>query len=100
MENNTINPNTLEEEMQNEPSRSNKNLLIWGIGILVLLAVVIGYAKYMKPASESSQTVAEGCKPGNVFNEITGEPCGDTEFVPCKEGELYNLNTGEPCSQE
>jgi hypothetical protein len=99
MDNETINENSA-----SEPRKSgNRNLLLIGLALLVVIVLVISFS-VANPAVQESASTVEGCFPGDRFSQTTGEPCGDEDesqvLVPCREGDFYNIETGEPCPQE
>ena len=67
------------------------------IGAIVLIVVVLGIIFFTSKKAESPVSKVEGCLPGDIFSQTTGEPCFPEDMEPCKEGEDFNKETGEPC---
>ncbi|OGI67974.1 hypothetical protein A2738_03965 [Candidatus Nomurabacteria bacterium RIFCSPHIGHO2_01_FULL_42_15] len=78
---------------------NKKNLIIMGV---ILVVVIVGVVIMLNARQSDTQSAVEGCKVGDRFSQMTGEPCsgdvGDLQ-IPCKEGDLYNIVTGEPCAE-
>lgn len=67
------------------------------IGAIVLGVIVLGIIFFTGKKTENLVSNVEGCAPGDVFSQTTGEPCFEEGMEPCKEGEEFNKETGEPC---
>lgn len=71
-----------------------KNAIIGGaMVILVILAIIFFGGK----KEHDMVSKVEGCAPGDLFSQTTGEPCFPENAEPCQVGEEFNKETGEPC---
>lgn len=83
-----INKNT------NVSKEEKKNRII---GSIVLAVIVLAIIFFTGKKNESLLSKVEGCNPGDLFSQTTGEPCFPENIEPCMEGEEFNKETGEPC---
>lgn len=67
------------------------------IGSIILVVIILGIILLTGKKAESPVSKVEGCLPGDIFSQTTGEPCFPEDMEPCKEGEDFNKETGEPC---
>ncbi len=69
------------------------------IGVIVLAVIILGIIFFTGKKTENLVSKVEGCAPGDLFSQTTGEPCFPESMEPCKEGEEFNKETGEPCPE-
>ena len=67
------------------------------IGSIVLIVVILGVILLTSKKAESPVSKVEGCLPGDLFSQTSGEPCFPENAEPCQVGEEFNKETGEPC---
>lgn len=72
-----------------------KNALIGGAMVILVILAIIFFGGKKKEHDMVSKV--EGCAPGDLFSQTTGEPCFPENAEPCQIGEEFNKETGEPC---